>query len=98
MTALHWAPSVAPDLAEYRLYRGADPLFVPDAGSFVVARTDTGYADAVDGAFVYKLCAVDVHGNPSTFATLLPAGTALAAARWPRCSVPSCPAAARRRP
>ena len=76
VTALHWAPSAAPDLAEYRLYRGTDPGFVPGPESFVVARTDTGYADAADGAFVYKLCAVDTHGNAGPYASLLPADVA----------------------
>ncbi len=76
VTALHWTPSAAPDLAEYRLYRAAEPAFVPGPESFVVARTDTGYADAADAAYTYKLCAVDTHGNAGPYASLLPADVA----------------------
>jgi hypothetical protein len=40
----------------------------------VVAKPDTGYVDAAGEAFFYKLAAVDVHGNESGFALLLPSG------------------------
>jgi hypothetical protein len=72
---LHWAPSSAPDLAEYRLYRGTEPGFVPGPGNFVVARTDTGYAGPDAGATVYKLSAVDAHGNEGPYASLTIDGT-----------------------
>ena len=93
ITALHWAPSAAPDLAEYRLYRSAEPGFVPGPGNFVVARTDTGYTDPNAGATVYKLSAVDAHGNESPYASLLPADVAgIPAAGLPREVALSAPA------
>jgi hypothetical protein len=72
---LHWAANPAPDLAGYRLYRGSAADFVPGPENLVVAQPDTGYTDAVGALYYYKLCAVDVHGNVSPCATLLPSGT-----------------------
>jgi hypothetical protein len=72
---LHWAANAAPDLGEYRLYRGSSADFVPGPGNLIAAQPDTGYVDAAGAAFYYKLCAVDVHGNVSGFSTLLPSGT-----------------------
>lgn len=71
---LHWAVNSAPDLGEYRLYRGNTADFVPGAGNFVVAQPDTGYVDAAGSLCYYKLCAVDVHENVSGFSLLLPSG------------------------
>lgn len=67
--ALHWLPSRAADVAGYRLHRGGAPGFAPDASNLVAASADTGHADA-DGneAFVYKLAAVDRHGNVGRYA------------------------------
>jgi hypothetical protein len=73
---LQWGASAAPDLAEYRLYRGGTAGFVPGPGNLVVAQSDIGYVDAAGAPFYYKLCAVDIHGNVSGFSTLLPSGTA----------------------
>lgn len=73
---LHWAVNPAADFAEYRLYRGSTADFVPEPGNLVVARPDTGYVDAAGAPYYYKLCAVDVHGNVSSFTLLLPSGTA----------------------
>lgn len=73
--ALHWNPNSEPDLAGYELHRGGSPAFVPGAASFVAALADTGYVDAAGGPFVYKLVALDVHGNRSPVATLVPSGT-----------------------
>jgi hypothetical protein len=72
---LAWHPNPDADLAGYRLYRGASAGFTPNAGNFVGALSSTDYADAAGAPFVYKLCAVDSHGNTSPFATLLPSGT-----------------------
>jgi hypothetical protein len=74
-TALHWNPNTEPDLAGYRVYRGATASFAADAAHLVAAVPDTGYADASGAPAYYKLTAVDVHGNESPVATLLPAGT-----------------------
>ena len=74
-TALHWDPVDAADLAGYQLHRGDSVDFLPGAASLVVAQPDTGYVDQEPGVHFYKLCAVDVHGNPSPYAVLAPAQT-----------------------
>lgn len=73
---LHWSPNSEPDLAGYRVHRGTSVDFVPAVENLVTTRPDTGYADAAGAPFVYKLVAVDVHGNASTPATLSPGGVA----------------------
>jgi hypothetical protein len=72
---LHWNPNTESDLAGYRLYRGSSASFVPGPGNLVTAKPDTGYADNAGQPYYYKLTAVDVHGNESPVATLLPLGT-----------------------
>lgn len=72
---LHWNPNTEADLADYRLYRGTSSAFVPGPGNLVAALPDTGYADTPGAPCWYKLTAVDLHGNESPAATLLPAGT-----------------------
>jgi hypothetical protein len=74
-TRLAWNPNHEPDLAGYRLYRGTSTAFVPGAGNLVSAQPDTGYIDNAGAPFVYKLSAIDAHGNESAVATLVPAGT-----------------------
>ncbi|MFN8587178.1 MAG: T9SS type A sorting domain-containing protein [Candidatus Eisenbacteria bacterium] len=74
-TRLHWNPNTEPDLAGYRVYRGTDAAFTPSPATLVEAVTDTGYADPAGVAYVYKLTAVDEHGNESPVATLVPSGT-----------------------
>jgi hypothetical protein len=71
---LQWGQSAAADFAEFRLHRGHSADFVPDEGILVAAQATAGYVDAAGAPFYYKLCAVDVHGNASPFATLLPVG------------------------
>ncbi len=73
-TQLHWLPSVASDLAGYRLYRGG-ASFVPGPQNLVASLSDTGYVDNAGGPYVYKLTAVDSHGNESPVATAVPSGT-----------------------
>jgi hypothetical protein len=72
---LHWNPNPEADLANYRLYRGPAPGFVPGPGTLVAAPADTGFVDAAGAVYWYKLTAVDVHGNESAPTALLPAGT-----------------------
>jgi hypothetical protein len=72
---LHWNPNPEQDLAEYRLHRGTTPDFTPAPGNLVASKPDTGYVDPVGARFYYKLCAVDVHGNASGYALLLPDAT-----------------------
>jgi accessory colonization factor AcfC len=74
-TALHWNRNTEPDVAGYRLYRGATPGFAIGASSLVAQLPDTGYVDAAAGPYFYKLTAVDAHGNESPIAALQPAGT-----------------------
>jgi hypothetical protein len=74
-STLHWGVNGEPDFAEYRLYRGITPGFVPGPGNFVTSQSDTGYADPAGSLFYYKLGAVDVHGNSSGYALLLPQAT-----------------------
>ncbi|MGH7741443.1 MAG: Kelch repeat-containing protein, partial [Candidatus Eiseniibacteriota bacterium] len=73
-TTLHWTPSNAPDFAEFKLYRGASADFVPGASNLVVATQDTNFVD-IAGQAVYKLAAIDLHGNHSKYAVVSPAQT-----------------------
>ena len=73
-TKLHWNRNSEADLAGYRLYRGTTPAFVTNSASLVAALPDTGYTDATFQPFLYKLTAVDVHGNESPVASLTPQG------------------------
>jgi hypothetical protein len=74
-TALHWGRNAESDLANYRLYRGSSPSFVPGIGNLVASPSDTGFVDAAGSPYFYKLSAVDVHGNESPFALVIPSGT-----------------------
>ena len=74
-TQLHWNRNTEADLAGYKLYRGSSVSFVPGPANFVAQLPDTGAADAAGAPYVYKLTAVDVHGNESPVATLIPSGT-----------------------
>ncbi len=74
-TQLHWNRNTEADLAGYKLYRGSSAAFVPSPANFVAQLPDTGAADAAGAPYVYKLTAVDVHGNESPVATLIPSGT-----------------------
>jgi hypothetical protein len=72
---LQWGQSAASDFAEYRLYRGLTPQFVPGLSSLVATQPTTGYVDAAVDPSYYKLCAVDLHGNVSPYAFLQPSGS-----------------------
>lgn len=74
-TALHWGANGEADFAMYRLYRGSTSGFVPDESNRIATLPDTGYVDAAGAPYYYKLAAVDVHGNLSGYASLLPSGT-----------------------
>ena len=69
---IHWHPSRAQDLSEYRVYRGASGNFVPADFNRIGTTTDTTLVDADAASYFYKLSAVDVHGNESGFALLEP--------------------------
>lgn len=72
---LHWNRNTEADLAGYRLYRGGSPSFVPGPTTFVTELADTGHTDAAGAPYVYKLTAVDIHGNESPVAMATPTGT-----------------------
>ncbi|MBK7368783.1 MAG: hypothetical protein IPJ04_12995 [Candidatus Eisenbacteria bacterium] len=72
---LHWNRNTEADLAGYRLYRGSSPAFVPGPANFVAELADTGHTDAAGAPSVYKLTAVDLHGNESPVAMATPTGT-----------------------
>ncbi|MCE9627298.1 MAG: T9SS type A sorting domain-containing protein, partial [Candidatus Eisenbacteria bacterium] len=60
------------DLGRYELHRGTDPFFTPSEATQLATLTGTEYMDGqTPGTAVYKLAAVDVHGNRGAFATLL---------------------------
>jgi FlgD Ig-like domain len=74
-TAMTWNANVESDLAGYRLYRGSSPAFVPSPANRVAEPTQPHHTDPAGSPYVYKLTAVDVHGNESPAATLIPSGT-----------------------
>ena len=71
---LHWRPNTEPDLAGYRLYRGATADFTADGGSLIATPSDTAEVDVAGAPYYYKVSATDVHGNESPTTTLLPSG------------------------
>ena len=73
-THLHWNRNLEADLANYRLYRGTSATFTPGPGNLIASPADTGFADPAGAPAVYKLSAVDAHGNESPFATVIPSG------------------------
>jgi hypothetical protein len=75
---LSWDPSIAVDLAGYRVYRGTSVGFAPSSLNRIASPTNTHIADAAGGTYFYKLTAIDIHGNESAPATLLPTGAAAA--------------------
>lgn len=68
-TFVRWR-AAGPDVAQYKVYRGTVPDFVPSAGNFLLSTPDTQFVDNVAGEYVYKLSATDVHGNVGGFATI----------------------------
>lgn len=74
-SSLYWGPNAAADLAGFRLYRGTSAVFTPSPANRVTETGGTSFVDAAGQPYWYKLSAVDVHGNESAFATLLPSGS-----------------------
>jgi hypothetical protein len=70
--SFHWRPSPAPDLRSYHLHRGTAPDFVPTTSNLLVETQDTSFVDPQPIAYYYKLAAVDVHGNRSSFVAISP--------------------------
>ena len=63
------------DFSHYALYRGTRSDFTPDPSNRIYAGPDTTYFDGGwrwNSGFYYKLSAVDIHGNESSFALVGP--------------------------
>jgi len=75
---LLWEAVDEPDLASYRVYRGAARDFVPAQENLIVVTSDTTYLDpsGSEGS-VYKVSSVDLHDNESDY-TLIELGPATA--------------------
>ena len=71
-TSLHWSPNAEPDVTLYRVYRGSYAYFPPAPANLVAEVAGTSYADPAGTPLIYKLCAVDAHGNVSPYVTFLP--------------------------
>lgn len=72
---LDWGPNAEPDFANYRLYSGATPGFVPGLSNLVASTAARHVVDAAGAPRIYKLTAVDAHGNESAATMLIPSGT-----------------------
>ena len=71
-THLQWTANAEPDLGSYRLYRGTSADFTPAIGNRIASQIATSYADVGAAGGYYKLSAVDVNGNESSFALITP--------------------------
>jgi hypothetical protein len=74
-TNMQWAANTEHDLGSYHLYRGASAGFTPSPGNLIASPNTTTYADAGPAGSYYKLSAVDVNGNESSFTLVTPDGT-----------------------
>lgn len=72
---LRWLPNHEADIAGYRVYRGVSPDFTPGPETLFASLSDTGYVDHAGAPYVYRVVAVDRHGNESLPATFVPGGT-----------------------
>jgi hypothetical protein len=71
---LAWSPRGERDFGRYAVYRGTSPGFVPSPGNRIGTPTSPGFTDPDfdPGVTHYKVSALDIHGNESTFALLTP--------------------------
>lgn len=67
---LQWRPSTEADFATFRLYRGVSANFTPSPATLLAETASSSFADAASHPYVYKLVAVDVHGNVSPASTV----------------------------
>jgi hypothetical protein len=73
-TRLHWPSNAEADLAGYHIYRGTTIGFILGPGNLVASKPDTGFVDVAGVQYVYKVTALDVHGNESS-ASVFPGAT-----------------------
>jgi hypothetical protein len=74
MALLWWQVSHEPDFAVYRLYRDVRNDFIPGPETLVATLRDTTYLDYAGSPYYYMLQSVDVHGNASPNALIVPDG------------------------
>jgi hypothetical protein len=73
-TTMEWGANGEPDLAGYRLYRGTSAGFVPSLANRIATPVGTSYADVAGSPYLYRVSAVDLHGNEGPSALLVPGG------------------------
>jgi hypothetical protein len=74
-TNLQWAANTEPDFGSYRVYRGTSADFTPSAQNLIASPRSPSYADVGPAGNDYKISAVDVNGNESSFALITPQQT-----------------------
>jgi hypothetical protein len=74
---LEWNANSEGDLGGYRVYGGAALDFPLDEAHKIADVAGTAYDDPAGAGRAYRLVALDRHGNASTAAALVPAGTTL---------------------
>ncbi|MCC6652473.1 MAG: T9SS type A sorting domain-containing protein [Candidatus Eisenbacteria bacterium] len=74
--SVQWAPSSSPDVAGYRLYRGANAGFIPDVGTLVGSTREVSLLlpGQLDTLTFVRIAAVDVHGNEGASLLVRPEG------------------------
>ncbi|HVP57894.1 MAG TPA: T9SS type A sorting domain-containing protein [bacterium] len=77
---LVWDANLETDFRYYSLHRGTTADFVPDASNLLAEQAATGYVDAAASTYYYKLAAVDINGNVSTYSLASPASSGTPAA------------------
>ena len=73
---LFWPAVSAPDVAQYRIYRGLESIPPTDAAHRIATTTATGYTDAPGFFANYRVTAVDVHGNEGQGTLFVPVNPA----------------------
>lgn len=76
---LSWSRNGEADLDHYAVYRGTNVDFVPGLSNFVASPMDTICFVGDSGwnaGYYYKVSALDIHGNESSFALLAPSDVA----------------------
>ena len=70
---IHWQPNDEADLSHYLIHRGYAPDFIPSVSNEVASTPDSSFVDEAFSARVfYKVRALDIHGNSSTYALVGP--------------------------